>query len=302
VDALGFDVVSTDDDLLGLYWTTSGPVEVHFGREWSLFDWRERCEQAARVGMAGLGLWHADLEHLLETQTLADIRRAMDDNGLRYLELEFLGDWFLDPDDERRRAADKTRALLFGAAAELPAHHIKVGNIVGTECELPQIVERFGELCADAALYTDAKVAYEFMPYDVQVNDIDTALEVVEGADAPNGGLALDTWHLGKLQLEPDDLRRIPPRFVSWVELSDGPYEYAEDRLDEVINRRRLPGEGEFPVAGYVTVCRELGYDGPWGVEVLSEELRNLPIDQIFERAYETSSAVLAAGERSSRV
>ena len=154
------------------------------------------------------------------------------------------------------------------------------------------IVDAFGELCADAARHTDATITYEFMPYDVNVNDVEKALAVVEGADAPNGGLALDTWHLGKLRLEPEELRRIPPRFLSWVELCDGP-RVAEDRLDEVINRRRLPGEGEFPIVDYVAVCRELGYDGPWGVEVLSEELRNLPIEQIFERAYETTSAQL---------
>jgi sugar phosphate isomerase/epimerase len=65
-----------------------------------------------------------------------------------------------------------------------------------------------------------------------------------------------------------------------------------------VINRRKLPGEGEFPVAEYVSVFRELGYDGPWGVEVLSEELRNLPIEQIFDRAYETTSAQLAAARQ----
>ena len=87
------------DALLGLYWTTSGPVEVHFGREWSLFDLRDRCEQAARVGFSGIGLWHADLEHVLETRTLAEVKQLLDDNGLRYLELEFLGDWFLDPGD-----------------------------------------------------------------------------------------------------------------------------------------------------------------------------------------------------------
>lgn len=29
-------------DLLGLCWTVSGPVEVHLGREWSLFDPRDR--------------------------------------------------------------------------------------------------------------------------------------------------------------------------------------------------------------------------------------------------------------------
>jgi sugar phosphate isomerase/epimerase len=267
---------------------------VHFGREWSLFDLRERCEQAARVGFRGIGIWHADLEHMLETRTLSELRQVLDEFGMEQLELEFLGDWFLDPGDERRDASDERRALLFAAAAALPAHHIKVGNIMGTECELSRIVERFGELCEDAARYTDAKIVYEFMPYDLQVSDIDTALAVVEGADAPNGGLAFDTWHLGKLRLEPDDLRRIPPRFVGWVELSDGGYEYHEDRLDEVVNRRKLPGEGEFPIPEYVAALRELGYAGPWGVEVLSEELRNLPIEQIFDRAYETTSAQLA--------
>jgi sugar phosphate isomerase/epimerase len=289
-------------DLVGLYWTLSGPVEVHFGREWSLFDLRDRCEQAARVGFSGIGLWHADLEHVLETRTLREVRQLFDDSGLRHLELEFLGDWFLDPDDERRRAADRTRALLFEAAEALPAHHIKAGNLAGTECELSRIVDAFGELCADAAQHTDAKIVYEFMPYDVVVNSIDTALAVVEGADAPNGGLAFDTWHLGKLRIEPDELRRIQPRFVSWVELSDGLYPYMEDRLDEVINRRRLPGYGEFPIRDYVRVCRELGYDGPWGVEVLSEELRQLPIEEIFDRAYETTMALVASEERSASV
>ena len=126
------------------------------------------------------------------------------------------------------------------------------------------------------------------MPFDVNVHDLDTALAVVEGADAPNGGLAIDTWHMAKLGIEPDDLRRIPPRHLGWVELSDGRYENMPDLVDETVNHRRLPGEGEFPIRDYVAVCRELGYDGPWGVEVLSEELRNLPIEQIFDRAYET--------------
>lgn len=292
--AVRFLVVAVDADLIGNYWTISGPVEVHVGREWSLFDLRDRCAHAARVGFSGIGIWHADLEHMLGAgTTLAGMRSLFDEYGLRQLELEFLGDWFLDPDDERRKASDRTRALLYEAAAALPAHHIKVGNLSGTESELSRIVEAFGELCADAAEHTDATIVYELMPYDAVVNTLDAALAVVEGANAPNGGLAIDTWHLGKLAVSPEELRRIPPRFVSWVELSDGPYGIAEEWLDEVINRRQLPGEGAFPIRDYVRVCRELGYAGPWGVEVLSEELRNLPIDEIFDRAYATSVAQL---------
>jgi sugar phosphate isomerase/epimerase len=293
-------MMGASDDLVGLYWTTSGPVVVHYGREWSLFDLRERCEQAARVGFSGIGLWHADLEHVLEQRSLGEMKQILDDNGLRHLELEFLWEWFLDPDDERRRASDERRKLLFDAAAALGAHHIKVGNIPGTPCEIPRLTERFAELCADAAQQHGAKMVYEFMPPDVNVQDLDTALAIVEGADAPNGGIAIDTWHMAKLGIAPDDLRRVPARFLGWVELSDGQYEDLPDPVDETINHRRLPGEGEFPIADYVAACRDAGYDGPWGVEVLSEELRNLPIEQIFDRAYETTSAQLAAARERS--
>jgi sugar phosphate isomerase/epimerase len=287
------------DELLGLYWTVSGPVEVHAGREWSLFDLRDRCAQAARVGFGGIGLWHADLEHVLETRTLVEIKQLFDDHGLRHLELEFVMDWFLDPADERRRESDRIRALLWEAAAALDAHHVKVGNIPGAPCALGRLTECYAELCADAAEHHEARVVYEFMPFDVNVRDLDTALTVVEDADAPNGGLAIDTWHMGKLGILPGDLRRVPSRQLAWVELSDGLYENLPDLIDETVNHRRLPGEGEFPIRDYVAVCREVGYDGPWGIEVLSEELRNLPIEQIFDRSYEAGSAHLAAPERS---
>ena len=289
--------MSGGPDLLGLYWTVSGPVEVHFGREWSLFDLRDRCAQAARVGFSGLGIWHADLQHMLEGgRSLADMRALFDEYGLRHVELEFIGDFFLDPGDERRQASDRTRDLLFSAAEVLPVHHIKVGNLAGVPCGLEQLIDGYGELCAAGATRTDAKIVYEFMPYDAVVNTLDLAVDVVNGAAAPNGGLAIDTWHLGKLGVEPDELRRIPPQYISWVELSDGPFGIADEWLDEVINRRKLPGEGEFPIRDYVRVVRELGYDGPWGVEVLSEELRNLPIEEEFKRAYETTAAQFRAG------
>ena len=287
------------DELLGLYWTVSGPVEVHAGREWSLFDLRDRCEQAARVGFAGIGLWHADLEHVLETRTLAEVKALLDEHGLTRLELEFVMDWFLDPGDERRRESDRIRALLWEAAAALGAHHVKVGNIPGARCELDRLTECYAELCADAAEHHDALVLYEFMPFDANVRDLPTALALVEGADAPNGGLVIDTWHMAKLGIEPAALARVPARHLGWVELSDGRYESMPDLVEETINHRLLPGEGEFPIRAYVAACREAGYAGPWGIEVLSQDLRSLPIDQIFDRSYETASAQLAAEERS---
>jgi sugar phosphate isomerase/epimerase len=291
--------MSADVELVGLYWTISGPVEVHVGREWSLFDWADRCAEARAVGFSGIGIWHADLQHVLETRSLAEMRSIFDDNGLRHLELEFLMDWFLDPGDPRREASDEIRRLLFRAGAELDAHHIKVGNIPGTPCELSLLSERFGELCAEAAERTAAKVVYEFMPFDANVKSVESALAVVEGAGAANGGIAIDTWHMSKLGIAPAELQRIPREYLSWVELSDGRLENMDDLIDETVNHRRLPGEGEFDLRAYIAACEDQGYSGPWGVEVLSEELRNQPLDVIFRRAYETTASQFGT-ERSS--
>jgi sugar phosphate isomerase/epimerase len=285
-----------EPELMALYWTVSGPVEVHVGREWSLFDWRDRCAEAARVGFKGLGLWHADVSHQLETRTLDEIAKIFRDAGLQYLEVEFLADFFVAQGDPARAESDRLRKQLFETAAAFDAHHIKVGNIPGTPCELDRLTEAFAELCQDAANHTAATVVYEFMPFDVNVNTLDAALDLVQNAGQPNGALAIDTWHMGKLGIAPVDLKRIPPDYLGWVELSDGQYENVPDPIDEVVNRRKLPGEGEFEIAGYVEACQQAGYNGPWGVEVLSEELRNLPIDEEFKRAYETTAAQFRAG------
>jgi sugar phosphate isomerase/epimerase len=283
-------------ELLALYWTISGPVEVHVGREWSLFAWRDRCAEAARVGFRGLGLWHADIEHQLESSSLKEMRQVFDEAGLRYMQVEFLADFFVPAGEPARRESDQRRRLLFDTAAAFDAHHIKVGNIPGTPCELGRLIEAFAELCEDAAQNTDAKIVYEFMPFDVNVKRLETALELVSEAGQRNGGLAIDTWHMGKLGIEPDALAQIPPEYLMWVELSDGQHENLPDLVDEVVNHRRLPGEGEFDLPDYVQVCQTVGYEGPWGVEVLSEELRELPIDEEFERAYETTFAQFRAG------
>jgi sugar phosphate isomerase/epimerase len=282
--------------LLALYWTVSGPAEVHVGREWSLFDWRDRCAEAARVGFKGLGLWHADIEHQLETRTLDEMKKIFDDAGLEYLQVEFLADFFVDKGEPARVESDERRKLLFDTAAAFDAHHIKVGNIPGTPCERGKLSESFAELCQDAANHTRANVVYEFMPFDVNVNTLDAALEVVKGAAQRNGGLAIDTWHMAKLGIAPEDLRRIPPEYLMWVELSDGQLQNMDDLIDETVNHRRLPGEGEFEIPAFVEVCQEHGYEGPWGVEVLSAELRSLPIEEEFQRAYETTAAQFRAG------
>ena len=51
------------------------------------------------------------------------------DAGLKYLEVEFLAEFWVDPGEPARAESDRLRKQLFETAAAFDAHHIKVGNI-----------------------------------------------------------------------------------------------------------------------------------------------------------------------------
>src|SRR5215472_13287877 len=108
--------MKNDVELLASYWTICCGVP-HTDHEYSPFDFRDRVESAARVGFKGFGIWHSDLEHVLRTRTLREMKQILDDNGIKHIELEFLGDWFLD--GERKQQSDRRKQMLFEAAEVL---------------------------------------------------------------------------------------------------------------------------------------------------------------------------------------
>ena len=54
-----------------------------------------------------LGLWHADVSHQLETTTYDEMKRIFDDAGLRYLEVEFLADFWVPQGEPASRLAGR---------------------------------------------------------------------------------------------------------------------------------------------------------------------------------------------------
>jgi len=273
-------------DLLASYWTISGGLP-HTDREYSPFDFRGRVESAARAGFTGFGIWHADLEHVLRTRTLKEMKQILDDNGIRYVELEFLTDWFVGGD--RKRKSDTCKKMLLDTAEALQAHHIKVGDFYQETAPMPRLIEAFAQLCAEAA-GRGTKVGFELMPF-AMIRTLEDSLKLVEGAGASNGGICFDTWHIVKLKIPYDDLRRIPSQYIISVELNDGTFECSWSLHEDTVNHRRLCGEGEFDIRGFIAAMQDAGYRGPWGVEVLSEELRTWPLERLAARAFETTLA-----------
>jgi sugar phosphate isomerase/epimerase len=219
------------------------------------------------------------------------MRRILDDNGIRHVELEFLNDWFLTGEPKRR--SDVRKRLLFEAAAALSARAVKVGDFIRQPCPMPHLIESFATLCTEAAQY-GTRIGYELMPFCI-IDSLPLALELAEGAGAKNGGIFFDLWHLVKLKIPYGDIARFPQQYIIGIELNDGYIKKSlPDMALETTQHRQLCGEGEFDVRGFVEHMRGAGWSGPWGIEVLNKALRQRPIDEVTQRAFATTMAQFA--------
>lgn len=215
------------------------------------------------------------------------MKQILEDNGMEHVELEFLTDWFLE--GERKKQSDISKVLLFDAAEALEAHHVKVGDFFQQATPMARLIEAFSTLCGEAAEH-GTKVGFDLMPF-AMIRTLEASLQLVQGAGASNGGICLDTWHIVKLNILYDELRRIPPQYITSVELNDGTLECSWSLHEDTVNHRRLCGEGEFDVKGFIRAIQDAGYEGPWGIEVLSEELRKWPLERLTTRAFQTTMA-----------
>ncbi len=273
-------------ELIASYWTISAGVP-HTDKEYSPRGFRERVEAAARAGFKGFGIWHADLEHVLQHLTLKEMKQILDDNGIKHVELEFLTDWFLSGD--RKQQSDCRKRMLLQAAEVLHAHHVKVGDFFREQVSIECMVAAFADLCEEGAAY-GTRIGFELMPF-AMIDNLNDAVRLVREAGAKNGGIVLDMWHIAKLKIPYADISAIPIRYITGVELNDGTLEAPWSLHEDTINHRRLCGEGEFDVKGLVRCVQGTGYDGPWGIEVLSQDLRARPLEEVAKRAFDTTMA-----------
>jgi sugar phosphate isomerase/epimerase len=279
--------MSNKVELMNLFWTMSG-LPPGAG-EISPFDFKDRVESAAKAGFKGIGIWHTDLEHTLIHRSINEMRLILEDNGMEYLELEFLTDWFLE--GGRKVESDNRKRRLLDASAALNAKHVKIGDFYNTPCSMPQLIDAFGNLCREAETY-GATIAFEFMASSM-LNTLPDSLTLVESVGAKNGGIIVDIVHVMILGISFDAIRKIPVQYLLNVELNDGAPPGSPNY--DPSGSRKFCGEGEFDIKGFIASIRQTGYTGPWAVEVFSPKLTGMTLDELNTTAFTTTMAQFEA-------
>jgi sugar phosphate isomerase/epimerase len=157
---------------------------------------------------------------------------------------------------------------------------------------MPKAIEAFAELCAEAEEH-GTKIGFELMPFGM-IDTLKDSLTMIEGAGAKNGGIIFDMWHVAKMGIPYEEVSRVPLKHIVAVEINDGTFTAPWSLHEDTINHRRFCGEGEFDIKGFLAALAKSGYSGPVGIEVLSKELRPLPLNEAVTKAFKTTMAQFA--------
>lgn len=276
-------------ELLASYFTLAGDVYPFGPTEISPFSLQERAEVASKIGWKGLGFVQADLAATVDKIGIKTARQILDDNGIKYREVEFLVDWYLDGD--RREASDRARKEMLESAAAIGAQKIKVAPGIHDYAppNIPVMGDAFAGLCEDAARY-GVSVVMELMPF-CNVSTIDNALAIMQRANQPNGGLLVDNWHIQRGGMDYSEIAKIPAQFLKAVELDDAAAEIQGSLWDDTIYHRLLCGEGCFNSPEFIKAVQKAGYADYYGVEILSQRYRKLPLEEMARRSFESTMA-----------
>ena len=281
-------------ELTASHWSVAGNSYASGPSEVSPFDFRERVETAHDVGFRGVGFVHADLMSVSERIGFKTMKKILDDNDMKYVEVEIIGDWFTE--GEKRKRSDIVRRDLLRAAEELGATHIKIGADIDNEGHNVWPMDRMvAELKVLARQAADAgtRLALELMPFS-NLKTIDQGVELMQRSGAANAGIMLDIWHLARGNIDFEQIRTMPKELIFWVELDDARPEVEGTLYNDTIHNRELPGEGSLDIQKFLKAVRAADYPGPYGVEILSREHRLLPLRKAAQRVYDTTMAQFA--------
>ena len=277
--------------LIATAWSSAGNTSPMRTPATSPVPIAERVAAIAGAGFCGMGLIADDLAPIRDDMGFAALRDLIADAGLVHTEIELLERWWI-PRGEPGHTYD-VRDLLFDAADVLAPAMIKIGSQNGPPCTDPTALAGPLRDLAQQAADHGTRVAIETMPFSA-IATVPMGAEIVSAAGHPAAGLLVDAWHVFRAGTTLTDLRAsLNPEMIFGVELDDAASDVVGTLFQDTVENRLLCGEGIFDLVGLIATLRDLGFDGPWGVEILATGFRTLPVDQALKLAAESALAVL---------
>jgi sugar phosphate isomerase/epimerase len=248
-----------------------------------------QIEVAALAGYGAIELWFDDVDaHVEAGGTIAGLRAMLDARGLVVPTVIYLGGWFdaTDADWPRIKAECGVR---LEQAAQLGSNHVIAGPSMG-RADAAVGARHYRELLE----LDGARAAMEFLGFVEQFNTIESALEVVELADHPDGTVVVDPFHIFRGGGSVEGLAKLRGEQVAVAHFNDTPAQPPREQQHDA--DRVWPGEGHLDLHRYLALLAQIGFHGWLSLELFREDLWARDPLEVAQTGLEKMRAVVEAG------
>ncbi len=243
----------------------------------------QKIEAIAKAGFSAIEIMESDL--LLFDGSVRDVRNMAKDNGLEIVTYQPLRDFEGLPEPYRSKMFYKAERK-FDVMEELECDLLMVCSSVSPHSlgGLQRAADDFHEL-AERASKRKMRVAFEALSWGRHIHDYRDSWEVVRRANHDHLGLCLDTFHIFSRGVEINSILNIPGDKIFLVQLADAP-RMNMDPLSWSRHYRCFPGQGELPVAEFMTNLKETGFKGPLSLEIFNDQFRSGSVEENAKDGY----------------
>ena len=234
-------------------------------------DLAEKLSAISGAGFGGVEIFEQDF--ITFGGLPSEIGKMVRDHGLRIELLQPVRDFEGLPAPLRKKAFDRIERK-FDLMAELGTDLLLISSTNHPESlgGIDRLAADFAEL-GERAASRNMRIGYEARAWGKHIADYRDAWEVVRRANQASIGLILDSFHVLIRKSGTEAIRAIPGERIFHVQLADAPIiemdlEYCSRHF------RTMPGEGNLPLLDFVRAVAATGYDGPFSLEILSDQFR----------------------------
>jgi 2-keto-myo-inositol isomerase len=227
---------------------------------------------AAKAGYQGIEPWIRELDqHVQGGGSLADLRKRIQDAGLRVESAIGFCEWIVDDDNRRkqaleaaRRDMDKVRQI-GGARIAAPP----VGATKQTDLSLARAAERYRALC-EVGERLGVVPQVEVWGFSTTLGRLGEAAQVAIDSGHPQACILADVYHLYKGGSSFAGLRLLNGAAMHCFHMNDYP---AQPSRAEISDAQRVHcGDGVAPLTQILRDLRQAGFRGALSLELFNRD------------------------------
>jgi 4-hydroxyphenylpyruvate dioxygenase len=216
-------------------------------------------------------LWFGKLESYLESHSIDDVKRLLDEHEMAAPVASFQGGLLTSQGDPRRMAWEHFEKRL-AICRDLSVRTMVVAGDVLQPLGQPDFERLMVSLAqaAERATTYGVRLALEFQAAAKLPNNLQTAASIVAQINHPLLGLCLDVFHYYTGPSKEQDLGYLTAENLFHVQLCDLAGAAREMAAD---SDRVLPGDGDIALEPIVARLREIDYAGYVSIELLNPQI-----------------------------